>query len=290
MQKGKDVHRRGGELKGMTGSIALICALWLAAAAGTAAPSAAGANAAPADSNASGNPARLLAGCPRGVASGAFFFGSGASGKRRAGFHATAANPYLLDGLASSDLLSGIDVGSFSAWLDWRHLGHALYREDRLAAAIGIRCPFSAGFRLHAIPSFERRAVRGFGARTSRSLSLAFSYDCRGSACVGYACLVSGNDDPGARNARAFLLLRAGSLVLALDRAISGARGTDTQCAIEAWIGDRCAIVSGYRWKTGELSSGLVVRISRAILDLSWSRNPALGSTVTAGAGRLWEW
>jgi hypothetical protein len=285
MQKRKDVHRRGGELGGVLGSVVLIFILRLAPVADAAAM-----NAAPADSNAFDWPARMLAGCPRGVASGNFFFGSAASGKRRAGFHATAANPYMLDGLASSDLLSGVDGGSFSAWVDWRHLGHALYREDRLAAAIGFPCPFVKGFRLYAIPAVERRAARGFGAEGSRSLSLAFSYDCRGSVCVGYVCRASGSDDPGPRDARAFLFLRAGSLVVAVDRAISGARGNDAQCVLEAWIGDRCALVSGYRWKTGELSSGLVVRLSRAILDFSWSRNPALGGTVTAGAGRLWEW
>ncbi len=290
MQKGKDVHRRGGGLGGMIGPAVLICVLWLAGAANAAAVDSAAADAAGAKSNASECPARMLAGCPRGVASGNLFFGSVTSGKKRAGFHATAANPYMLDGLASSDLLSGIDGGSFSAWIDWRHLGHALYREDRIAAAIGFPLPFGEGFRLYAIPAIERREARGFGARGSRSLSLAFSYDRRGSMCVGFVCLASGSEDPGPRNARAFLFLRAGSLVLAVDRAISGARGIDVQCALEAWLGDRCALVSGYRWETGELSSGLVVRVSRAILDFSWSRNPALGGTITAGVGRMWEW
>jgi hypothetical protein len=285
MQKGEGVHRGGGGLGGMPGSVVLLCVLWLAAVVNAAA-----ANAAAADSNASEYPARLLAGCPQGVASRNFFFGSGASEKRRAGFHATAANPYLLDGLASSDLLSGIEGGSFSAWLDWRHLGHALYREDRLAAAIGFPCPFGAGFRLYAIPAIERRAARGFDAEGSRSLSIALSYDCRGSVCVGCVSLASASGEPGPRNARAFLFVRAGSLVVALDRAISGARGRDEQAALEAWFGNSCAFVSGYRWRTGELSSGIVVRVSCAILDFSWSRNPALGSTVTAGVGRLWEW
>ncbi|MCX5753188.1 MAG: hypothetical protein NTW97_06015, partial [Candidatus Krumholzibacteria bacterium] len=173
---------------------------------------------------------------------------------------------------------------------DWRHLGHALYREDRLAAAAGFPCPFAAGLRLYAIPAIERRAARGFGAEGSRSLSLAFSYDFRGSVCVGYVGPAAARAEPGPRSARAFLFVRAGSLVLAVDRAISGARGRDEQCAIEAWFGDTFAFMSGYRWKTGEISNGIVVRVSRAILDFSWSRSPALGSTVTAGVGRSWEW
>jgi len=284
MQKGKDVHRRGGGLGAVRGSIALICVLCLAAPANAAAPAAAAA-----DSGASECTARLLAGWPSGVASGSYLFES-AGGRRRAGFHATAANPYMLEGLVSSDLLAGIDGESFSAWLDWRRLAHALYREDRVAAAMGIRCPFIDGLRLYAIPAFERRAAQGFGARQSRSLSLAVSYDWRGSVCVGYARAPSGRGDPGAPDERAFLFMRAGALSLAVDGAVSGARGADVQCALAAWLGDRCAVMSGYRWETGEISSGLAVKVSRAILDFSWSRHPALGGTVTAGAGRSWEW
>jgi hypothetical protein len=275
MQKRKDLHRSGRKLVGALRPAMLIFAVWLSAAA---------------DSGASECPSRLLAGCPRGVASGNVFFGIGVGGKGRAGFHVTAANPYMLDGLSSSDLLSGIDRGSFSAWLDWRHLGCALYREDRLAAAIGFPCPFVARVRLHAIPAIERRAARGFDADGSGSVSLGISYECRGRACIGYACLASGSEDLGPRDARVFLLARAGSFVLAVDRAISGAHGTDVQCALEAWLEGTCALVSQYRWRTGEISSGCVVRVSRAILDFSWSRNPALGSTLTVGVGRLWEW
>jgi hypothetical protein len=290
MQKREGMHRRGGELGVALGPIALMFVLWLAAGASAEAGDPAATPAAGEESDAPECPARLLAGSPRGVASGCFSFGNGARGKRRAGFHATAANPYMLEGLVSSDLLFGVDGGSFSAWLDWRHLGHSLYREDRLAAAIGFSCPFDDGFRLYAIPAVERRAARGFGAQGSRSLSLAFSHDFFGSLCIGCEYLAYEDDDPRPRDARAFLLFSAGSLVIAVDRAISGARGADAQCALEAWLSDRCAIVSQYRWKTGEISSGLVVRISRATLDFSWSRNPALGGTVTAGAGRLWEW
>lgn len=280
MQKGKNVHRGGRELGGALVLIVLICVPWSAAAA----------NAAAADSSASECVARLLAGCPEGVASGNFFFGNSADGQRRAGFRATAANPYMLDGLVSSDLLCGSEGTSHSAWLDWSHLGHALYREDRFTAATGIPFPFRSELRLYAVAAIERRAVRGFGVRGSHSLSLAFSYDYRGSACVGYACRGFGSDASGPRNDRAFVFVRTGLLVCAVDGAVSGERGRDIQCALEVWLGDACALVSGYRWKTGELSSGLVVGVSRVILDFSWSRNPALGSTVVAGIGRLWEW
>ena len=275
MQNGKDMHRCGGELAGVLRPVVLMGVLWLLSGAA---------------SSASECPARLLAGCPGGVASGNVFFGIGGGGKRRAGFHVTAANPYMLDGLSSSDLLAGTDGGPLSVWLDWRHLGHTLYREDRLAAAIGFPSPFGSGVRLHAIPAIERRAARGFAAEGSGSISLGISYDYRGSICAGYVCRASGSENPWPRDARALLFMRAGSLVIAVDRAISGARGKDAQCALEAWLGDTWALISRYRWKTGEISSGCVFRVSWAILDFSWSRNPALGSTVTAGVGRLWEW
>lgn len=276
MQKGKDMHRRRGELIVTRRSVALICVVWLAAAA---------------DSNASEHSARLPAGCPRGgVASGNVFFGIGAGAPKRAGFHAAVANPYMLDGLSSSELLLGVDGRSFSVWLDWRHLGHTLYREDRLAAAIGFPFPCVAGIRLRAMPAIERRAARGFAAEGSSSVSLGISYDRGGNVRIGYVRLAAASEENEPRDARVFLFARASFLVLAVDRAISGVRGRDAQCALEAWLSDAWALAAGYRWQTGEISSGCIVRISRTILDFSWNRNPALGSTVTAGAGRLWEW
>jgi hypothetical protein len=280
MQKGEDMHRRCCGLGGAIGSLALICVPWFAVAA----------HAADADSNSPGFPARMLVGCPQGVASKNSFFESSGGGRKSAGFHATAANPYMIDGLASSDLLFGIDGESFSAWIDWSHLGYALYREDRLAAAMGILCPFRAGLRIYAIPAIERRAARGFSAESSRSLSLAVSYEYRGRVSVGYVSLAAASEVTEPRNSRAFMFARVGFFAIAVDRAISGPRGSDAQCVLEAWFGDTCAFISAYRWKTGEISNGIVVRASRTILDFTWSRNPALGSTLTAGIGRSWKW
>jgi hypothetical protein len=275
MQEGENVRRRGGGVARAIYPLAFIGALLVSTAA---------------IPHASERPARLLAGCPGGAASGNRFFGIGGGASRRAGFHATAANPYALDGLCASDLLAGIDGGTFSAWFDWRHLGHPLYREDRFAAAFGVPCPFAAGIRLQAMPAIERREARGFPAEGSGSVSLGISRDCGDGACIGCVWLAAGGGEPGRRDARAFFVARAGPLALAADGAISGARGSDLQCALEAWIGDRWAFASSYRWRTGELSGGCIVRLSRAILDFSWSRSPALGGTVTAGAGRLWQW
>jgi hypothetical protein len=233
---------------------------------------------------------RLLAGCPRGCASGNFFHGIGAGALAGAGFHATASNPYLLDGLVSSDLLIGVDAGAFSAWLDWRHLGHALYREDGLTAAVGMCVPARVRLRFYAVPAIERRAPRGFGGVAAPSLSLGGSLDVLRDACVGYVFRTAGSVDPERRDARIFVRVRGRAFTLVVDGAVSGPRGGDAQCMLEAWLTDGCAIACAYRRETGETSSGLVVKVSRTILDISWRRHPALGSTVTAGAGRLWEW
>jgi hypothetical protein len=234
--------------------------------------------------------AHILAGCPRGCASGNFFHGIGAGGLPRAGFHAIVSNPYLLDGFVSSDLLLGIDGGSLSAWFDWSHLGHALYREDGFTAAIGIASPARVPLELYAVPAIERRAPRGFETAATSSLSLGGAFDIRRDARIGCVIRAAGRDDPKRRDARIFLRLGADLFTLVVDAAVSGPRGRDTQCMLEAWLARGCAFSCAYRWKTGELTSGFVIRISRTILDFSWSRNPALGSTITAGAGRLWEW
>ena len=79
-------------------------------------------------------------------------------------------------------------------------------------------------------------------------------------------------------------------MTVALDRAASGPHAGDTRLAIEARLDGKCSIRFGYRWQTEELSSGLVAALSPVLLNFSWSQHPALGSTVSAGIGRLWEW
>jgi len=201
-----------------------------------------------------------------------------------------ASNPYLLGGLVSSEILFGMDGRSRAAWLDWRHFGHALYREDELTAAIGIFSPGGVPLGLFAVPAVERRAPRGFGSGFSSSISIAGSLDIRRGARAGCMIRAAGGADSARHDARMFLHLAGGAFTLVVDGAVSGPRGRDVQCMLEAWLADAFAIACSYRGNTGELSSGLVIRISRAVLDLSWGRHPVLGSTVTAGAGRLWEW
>ncbi len=274
MQTGEGVHRRRGGLRGAFARGAFLALLPIAAG--------------PAGANDCA--ARMLAGCPRGCASGNAFHGVGALARARAGFHAIASNPYLLDGLVSSDLLLGVEGRSFAAWIDWRHLGYALYREDGFTAAIGISSIARVPVRLYAVPAIERRAPRGFGASVTPSLSFGGSFDIGGAVCAGCVIRAAGGDGQRRGEGRVFLQIDTGTFALVVDGALSGPRGRDAQCLIDAWLANGCAIACSYRWKTGELTSGFVIRISRTILDFSWSRSPALGNTVTAGAGMVWEW
>jgi hypothetical protein len=209
------------------------------------------------------------------------------AGTRRAFVHSTLSNPYMLDGLVGSDCVAGIETASSSAWLDWRHLAHTLYCEDRLGAALEGRLPLG-GLRFAALPAIEKRQVRGFEAVMTHSLSLAASYESARTVCAGFVRAVYESDSPPPRRTAAFFTLRAGPVMFAINHGVGG--GKDTRFALGARFDRRCSVAVGYRWKTGELASGLVVDLSQVSLDFSWSQNPALGSTLSAGVGRWWEW
>jgi len=211
------------------------------------------------------------------------------AGKRRAGVFSTISNPYMLEGLVASRLRAGFEAPVASVWLEWRRRGHALYREDRLDVAFGFGLPFG-GCRFAVVPAMERREVRGFRVERAYSCCFAASYEYRGRACIGFACSAY-ESDPGARRpSAAYLLIRAAAMTVALDRAASGPHAGDTRLAVEARLDGKCSIRFGYRWRTEELSGGLVAARGPVLFDLSWSQHPALGSTVSAGIGRWWEW
>jgi len=195
----------------------------------------------------------------------------------------------MLEGLVACGLVAVWSSPSRSARLDWHHVGHVLYREDRFEAAFRLALP-AAGFRLTVLPAMERREVTGFAAAYAHSLSLGASYERGGRLCVAVArsAYESDPDEPPSSALRS--LFREGPITLALDYVVSGEHAGNTTFALEARFNDTCSIVSGYRWQTAEVSIGIVFRLVPVVLDFSWGENPALGSTLSAGVGRWWKW
>jgi hypothetical protein len=238
----------------------------------------------------------LALGCPlwpfdrdrRAMLVGGPVFGDDAPAKMRGGFLATISDPYLLDGLVASDLVAGFETPSRALWIDWYHLGHSLYHEDRVVVGIGCLLP-AWGISFNAVPALMRRAVEGFAAEESSSLDLAVSYARGRGGSAGFVRSVYESDDRAGAYAAIFVSLRAGSLLARLDRVVSGVRSGDSRVLLEAVLNENLALVSGYRWNSGEISSGIMFELSRVTLDLLWSENPALGSTISAGVGRWWR-
>jgi len=224
-----------------------------------------------------------------GMAVGSEVFEDDVPVRTQAGFYSTISDPYLLDGLVACDLVAGIETPSRSLWIDWYHLGHSLYREDRVAARIGCETP-ARGIRIDVVPALVRRVVEGFAGEASCSLTLAVSYAQGRRASAGFLRSVYESDSRSSPYAAVFVSIRAGRLLARFDRAVSGMRAGDSRFMLEAAFNGRCAFVSGYRWASGEISSGILIELSPVALDFLWSQNPALGGTVSAGVGRWWRW
>ena len=211
------------------------------------------------------------------------------AGERLAGFVSTVSNPYLLDGLVASRLSAGCEAKRYSAWLEWSHLGHSLYREDHLEMILGFSLPLE-GCRFAIVPAVEQREVRGLGAARAHSCRVIASYGYAGCVSVGFARSAYESVPGAAPSSGAFLLCRAGSLALALDRSAPASCEAETRLSIEARCAARCSVRFGYRWGTEELSGGLVVPLASVIVDCAWSQHPVLGSSLSIGIGRFWEW
>jgi hypothetical protein len=195
----------------------------------------------------------------------------------------------MLENLTVSDVLAEARAPGRWAWVDWRHLGHPLYREDRVTLALGSRLPLG-GLQCAVAPSLKRSAVRGFPAASFRSLSVCLGYARGGALELGVAGTPF-NDEPGARReAVAAFSIHAAPFSISMERDIAGARQGDTKLCLLAELDGNAALVSSYRSRTDELLAGLIVRVRPILIGLSWSYNPALGKTISAGLGRWWSW
>jgi hypothetical protein len=209
--------------------------------------------------------------------------------KRFAGVFSAFENPYLIEGLVSSNLLVGFGNRSSSIWLDWSRLGHRLYSEDRVSALCGLGFPVK-GLRGAAIPAIERREVKGFAAQYAHSLRLSASYECERAVRVAFEGSAYESDPAERRDAVLSLAFRSTSLAVQLDRFLSGLRAGDMGFAVEVRLHESCSFLSTYRSKTAEISGGLLVEVSPILLCLTWRQHPVLGSTMSVEVGRVWEW
>ncbi len=274
MQERKEVHRSGG---GMRHAAVFAGALLVLIIAGRPAPCGAGCS------------GRGLDWIKSGIPAGRIGLLSNPCGDRFAGLISTLENPYLIEGLVSSNLFAGFGTRSFSAWFGWAHLGNELYREDRMSAPFGFELPVD-GFGCIVVPAVERRAVKGFTPWHSHSLHLSTSYEFGRAARIAFEGSLYESASRAPRDAALSLELRSACLAVAVDRIFSGVLEGDMGLAIEVRLDETCSLLSGYRSKTDEILSGLILRRSRLVFCLSWSQNPVLGSSLGAVVGRVWKW
>jgi len=206
-----------------------------------------------------------------------------------AGVFCSYADPYMLEDLAVSVIRAGLRTPERSAWMSWFHLGHPLYREDRLALSLGSSLPVRS-FSLRIAPAIERCEVRGFPARTSRGLSCSFDYEYDRAFMIGIEGTAQNGGSGARREASLVCALRAGAFSMLLHHVLAGERRGNARVWFLAALGNRATLYSGYRAPTDELVCGLAVATRPFLFGFSWSYHPALGKTVSAGFGRWWAW
>jgi hypothetical protein len=86
------------------------------------------------------------------------------------------------------------------------------------------------------------------------------------------------------------LALRAAPFSLLVERCFAGPEKRETRLALRTELDDKVALLAGYRSRTGELLAGIAVRARSTLLVFSWSYNPVLGETFSAGLGRWRTW
>jgi hypothetical protein len=195
----------------------------------------------------------------------------------------------MLENLTASVLRAGFSTRGRGVWVRWFHLGHPLYREDRLACSIGSRLP-ARSFSLRIAPAVERREVQGFAARISRELSCSLEYEHDRSLAIEVQFTPFDDEPRVRREASLSCAIRTDAFSAVLQRVVAGEeRGyTWLRCATELH-GD-VTLFSEYRSPADELACGVAARIRSFLFGVSWCYHPALGATASAGFGRWWAW
>jgi hypothetical protein len=206
-----------------------------------------------------------------------------------AGAFCACSRPYALDDLTATLVGAGFSVRGRAAWARWHHLGHPLYREDRLALSVGSRLPVRS-CSLYICPAVERRAVRAFPAHSFALLSCSVQYQYDRSLALGIQYTPLGGGSCVVHPALLFCGIRGGCVAASVCRVVAGGGDgyTWVRCAVE--LGDGLALFSEYHMPTDECGFGITAAFHSLRLGFSWSYHPDLGATASAGFGRWWTW
>lgn len=273
MQEREEVHRGRGGIARVVATAAILISLGIAGPAGAC----------------SDVPFSILAWASNGRAPRCFDFPLPHAQDNAAGAFCSCSNPYMLEDLTASVLGAGVSTRGRGVWVRWFHLGHPLYREDRLACSIGSRLPVRS-FSLRIAPVVERREVKGYPARTCRALSCSLGYERDRSLAIEVRCTPF-DDEPGVRREASFsCAIRTDAFSAVLQRVVAGEERGYTGLWCAAQLHGNVTLFSEYRSPADELGCGVAARIRSFLFGLSWCYHPALGATASAGFGRWWAW
>ena len=199
------------------------------------------------------------------------------------GLVSSISNPYSIPGLFQTHIAGFSGLGFIDIRVSWSHTDHRLYHDDsyriRLTATQASR--LSSGIVLRA----DSRGVSG-GSRENL-LYVEGVAAFRAGGIFSASCRMLLHHSGGYRFLRNRLIIsfKIERISLVVNRNLYGRRFSETAAGLELALSDRLCLLSGYRFRTGEISFGLFCRLKGSCLGISWSNHPVLGTTAGCGLG-----
>ncbi len=203
---------------------------------------------------------------------------------RYKGLVASGSRPYGISDLEAYHLMLCARGSGWGVSVAWETLRYPRYRDDRLAAGVGIESRIP---RLcFALETDIRREEIGDYPRISMwRLDGTVLIDCH-LAVIAASCPVTGDRN----GSPATLGCSAGgdAVAVALNGELKGDRLSGLRSGFRVMFGPSATFMAGYRFETDEISFGLLAHRAGTMVVLSWSHHPVIGQTIALGVGRLW--
>ncbi|MFO7914099.1 MAG: hypothetical protein R6U43_00195 [Candidatus Krumholzibacteriales bacterium] len=203
--------------------------------------------------------------------------------KKYSGLVSSISNPYSIPGLYR------MYIAGFSGWeyldirVSWSHTAHRLYHNDifriRLTATRAGR--LSSGIVLRA----DSRGVQGTGRENLLFVEGVAAFRAGELFSAGWEMILHHSGGYRFLRNRLIISFKIERLSILVNRDVYGQRVSETAAGLELALSDRLSLLSGYRFRTGEISFGIFCWFSGSCFGISWSDHPVLGTTAGCGLG-----
>jgi len=199
------------------------------------------------------------------------------------GLVSSISNPYSIPGLYRMGIYGFSGLRFLDIRASWSHIDHRLYRND--VCAIRMTATEGGSLNCGILLGADSRGITGSSRENHIFLDGVAAFRAGEIFSAGFRMMFHDTRRYRLLRYRLIISIEIERISLLVNRNLYSHHVSETAAGLELALSDQLCLLSGYSFRTGEISFGLFCRSGISCFGISWSDHPVLGSTAGCGIG-----